>query len=601
MACSKVRKIDRECRVFNEQWTRDYFFVPWKDRAICIICKENVSVFKEYNLRRHHETRHKEYASLKGAARDDKVRRLKGGLAAQQDALLRQSRANLAAVRASYKAANLLAIHGKPFTDGEFGKAMMLAVSEEVCPEKTDTFRGVSLSAQSMTRRIEEMGENVLDQLREKAKDFVFFALAMDESNDVQDTAQLLIFIRGVNARFEVSEELASLNSLKGTTTGENIFAEVCKTMDELGLQWTKFASVTTDGAPCMVGSTRGLVGRLNGEFEERGLAPPIQVHCLIHQQALCCKVLKWASVMKVVVQCVNYIRKNGLKHRQFQAFLSELGSAYQDVLYYTEIRWLSRGKVLRRFYDLLPEINTFLQSKGETVQELTDPGWKWDLAFLTDVTEVLNHLNLQLQGKGNLISDMYSHIKAFEVKLQLLLRQVQKLDFTHFPATQMYCAEKPAAPFPVAKCKDALEMLQREFSVRFRELHVNNKDIRLFQNPFAADIDDARPSLQFELAELQNCDVLKDAFKPDSLLEFYAALPECTYPNIKQHALRMCTVFGSTYTCEQTFSRMKQIKNPTRNRLSDEHLHQTLRLATTRLHPDIGLLASQKQAHSSH
>ncbi|CAL1573010.1 unnamed protein product [Knipowitschia caucasica] len=158
MACSKVRKIDRECRVFNEQWTRDYFFVPWKDRAICIICKENVSVFKEYNLRRHHETRHKEYASLKGAARDDKVRRLKGGLAAQQDALLRQSRANLAAVRASYKAANLLAIHGKPFTDGEFGKAMMLAVSEEVCPEKTDTFRGVSLSAQSMTRRIEEMG-----------------------------------------------------------------------------------------------------------------------------------------------------------------------------------------------------------------------------------------------------------------------------------------------------------------------------------------------------------------------------------------------------------------------------------------------------------
>lgn len=255
----------------------------------------------------------------------------------------------------------------------------------------------------------------------------------------------------------------------------------------------------------------------------------------------------------------------------------------------------------MRRFYDLLPEINTFLQSKGETVQELTDPGWKWDLAFLTDVTEVLNHLNLQLQGKGNLISDMYSHIKAFEVKLQLLLRQVQKLDFTHFPATQMYCAEKPAAPFPVAKCKDALEMLQREFSVRFRELHVNNKDIRLFQNPFAADIDDARPSLQFELAELQNCDVLKDAFKPDSLLEFYAALPECTYPNIKQHALRMCTVFGSTYTCEQTFSRMKQIKNPTRNRLSDEHLHQTLRLATTRLHPDIGLLASQKQAHSSH
>lgn len=596
-----MRKIDRECRVFKEQWTNDYFFVPWKDRAVCMICKENVAVFKEYNLRRHHETRHKEYASLSGLARDDKIRRLKGELAAQQDAFLRQSRVNQAAVRASFKVAHLLAAHSKPFTDGEFGKAVMLAVAEEVCPDKNDAFNAVSLSAQTMTRRIEDMGGNVFDQLREKASEFKFFALAMDESNDVQDTAQLLIFIRGVNTRFEVSEELASLRSLKGTTTGEDLFVEVCKTMGELGLQWSNFASVTTDGAPSMVGATRGLVGRLNGEFEERGLAPPIQVHCLIHQQALCCKVLKWASVMKVVVHCVNFIRKNGLKHRQFQAFLSELESAHQDVLYYTEIRWLSRGKVLRRFYDLLPEINTFLQSKGETVRELTEPEWKWDLAFLTDVTEMLNHLNLQLQGKGNLISDMYSHIKAFEVKLQLLVRQVQKLDFTHLPATQSHCAEKPAAPFPVAKCKDALEMLQREFSVRFRELHVNNKEIRLFQNPFATDIDDALPSLQFELAELQNCDVLKDAFKPDCLIQFYAALPEGTYPNIKQHALKMCTVFGSTYICEQTFSRMKQIKNPTRNRLSDEHLHHNLRLATTRLHPDIGLLTSQKQAHSSH
>ena len=129
---------------------------------------------------------------------------------------------------------------------------------------------------------------------------------------------------------------------------------------------------------------------------------------------------------------------------------------------------------MLRRFYDLLPEINTFLQSKGEMVRELTDPEWKWHLTFLTDVTEMLNHLNVQLQGKGRLISDMYYHIKAFKVKLVLLVQQVQKLDFTHLPATQSYCAEKPAFPLPVEMCKDALEMLQREFRACFCELHVN-------------------------------------------------------------------------------------------------------------------------------
>lgn len=125
----------------------------------------------------------------------------------------------------------------------------------------------------------------------------------------------------------------------------------------------------------------------------------------------------------------------------------------------------------------------------------------------------------------------MYCHIEAFKVKLVLLVRQVQKLDFTHLTATQSYCAEKPAVPFLVEKCKDALELLQGEFTAQFCELYVNCKGIRLFQNPFAADINDVSPSLQFELAELQNCDILKDTFN-----EFYAALQEetYTYPDIK-------------------------------------------------------------------
>ena len=104
----------------------------------------------------------------------------------------------------------------------------------------------VSLSASTVTRRIEEMGHNVHVQLKERAKDFECFALAMDKSNDVKDTAQLLIFIRGVNSNFE---ELAALQSLTDTTTGEDIFCKVRQTMEELDLDWSKLASITTDGA----------------------------------------------------------------------------------------------------------------------------------------------------------------------------------------------------------------------------------------------------------------------------------------------------------------------------------------------------------------
>ncbi len=113
-------------------------------------------------------------------------------------------------------------------------------------------------------------------QLQEKVKEFNCFALALDESNDVQDTAQLLIFLRGVSSNFEVSEELAALQSLKGTTTGEDVFGKVCQMMGELGLDWSKLASITTDWAPSMVGASRGLIGRMNREMDERGLSPPV-------------------------------------------------------------------------------------------------------------------------------------------------------------------------------------------------------------------------------------------------------------------------------------------------------------------------------------
>ena len=39
------------------------------------------------------------------------------------------------------------------------------------------------------------------------SKDFVCFSLALDESTDEEDTAQLLIFICGINRNFVVTKE----------------------------------------------------------------------------------------------------------------------------------------------------------------------------------------------------------------------------------------------------------------------------------------------------------------------------------------------------------------------------------------------------------
>ena len=100
----------------------------------------------------------------------------------------------------------------------------------DLCPKNSNLFASISLSASSVVRRTMELGENIVAQLQQKAENFLWYSLAMDESTDLTSTSQLLIFIRGVNLDFEITEQLASVYSMHGTTTGADLFLKVEKT-----------------------------------------------------------------------------------------------------------------------------------------------------------------------------------------------------------------------------------------------------------------------------------------------------------------------------------------------------------------------------------
>jgi len=126
--------------------------------------------------------------------------------------------------------------------------------------------------------------------------------------------------------------------------------------IEQLGVPLNRLVGVTTDVALSMTGRKNGLVALVQRKLEEENEDPAVALHCIIHQHALCSKCLKFQHVMSVVLKCVNYIRSRGLQHRQFQAFL-EVEASYGDVLYFTEVRWLSRGNVLKRFFYLRAEM----------------------------------------------------------------------------------------------------------------------------------------------------------------------------------------------------------------------------------------------------
>ncbi|CAM5083384.1 unnamed protein product [Eretmochelys imbricata] len=148
----------------------------------------------------------------------------------------------------------------------------MIQAAEEICPEKVDLFKTISLSANTVGRRIEDIGSNIIFQMNEKAKKFEWFSLALDESTDVSDTSQLLLFIHGVGSNFEVMEELASVHSMHGTTTGEKIFKEVEKSLSQYNLQWKQLKYVTVDGGRNTCSSKKGLIGQIYKACESAGL-----------------------------------------------------------------------------------------------------------------------------------------------------------------------------------------------------------------------------------------------------------------------------------------------------------------------------------------
>ncbi|KAB0790551.1 hypothetical protein PPYR_15047, partial [Photinus pyralis] len=385
-----------------------------------------------------------------------------------------------------------VAKHSKPLSEGEFVKECLIEVANILCPENSKKFEQISLSRRTVTRRIDSMAEDI-------------------KSTDISDTAQLAIFIRAIDENFTITEELLALQAMKDTTRGDDIFEEIAKVFNAFNLDWAKLNGVTTDGAPAMLGKNVGVIVKIKAELSNRGIDANhlFSFHCIIHQEDLCAKTIKFKHVMEVVVSCVNFIKSRGLNHRQFQQFLQHLEAEYGDkgIIFYCEVRWLSRGKMLMRFYELREEVQSFMDMKGkpELVQHLKDNAWLSDLAFLVDVTGYLNELNRNIQKPGQFVHELFAHIKSFQAKLRLWEIQLRSGNAYHFPTLSAH------KNFDRDALAEVLRSLNAEFTSRFQDFRSREQEFEIFINPFIVDVEKVDMSLQMELIQLQADDVLKN------------------------------------------------------------------------------------------
>lgn len=204
--------------------------------------------------------------------------------------------------------------------------------------------------------------------------------------------------------------------------------------------------------------------------------------------------------------------------------------------------------------------------------------------------------MNVQLQKQGQLVHELYGHVKAVQNKLQLWENQMRNGNAYHFKTLSSFDVED------FTSFSKELKSLSAEFSSRFADFYCQEIAINIFSSPFDTDVEKAPFCLQMELIELQQNSDLKVKFREVGLSIFFQKYFESEkYPNLAQFIRKLFAQFGSTYCCEQFFSKMNLAKSKTRTRIADSHLETALRVATSSIPQNLDRLVKDTQAQASH
>ena len=570
------------------------------EKPQCVLCNVILSVesMKPSKLIRHLKTKHSEHAE-----KDlEFFRRRETSLKRQRlDPTGNYQQQSTAVVEASYVVALEVAKQKKSHTIAEtLIKPCMLKAVKLVLGEASEIMmRQIPLSNDTIKRRIFDMSQNVNEQVLNEIKESPLFAFQVDESTDVSSCAQLLVYVRYIHLN-DLKEEFLFCSALETTTKDEDIMTKINTFFETGGLQWKNVCGVCTDGAPAMLGSKSGF------QTKVKELAPKAKgIHCMIHRYALASKTLPapMQEVLNSVIKIVNYIKSGSVNTRLFKELCKDMNSDHEVLLFYTAVRWLSKGNVVNRVFELKDEINLFLdmQGKHDLLADFNDEAYHQRLAYLADIFGIQNMLNLKLQGKETHIIHFKDTLQAFVQKMQNWRRKVSLGNIAMFEKLSSVVDSQECEGDLENNVKEEitahLESLEKEFLKYFPEL--TEEEAAVVRNPFSTSLDVASipDEVQDEFLDLRNDSSARDLFNEKLLPQFWCAMYR-QYPKVTLLALRVLVPFASTYLCESGFSTLLHIKTKARNRLNVE---DDMRLSLSKTEPQIVKLTAHMQAQSSH
>jgi len=493
---------------------------------MCLRCKLQIKTLKRSNAKQHYDNCKAlvKYIGLQGEDRKE-VHNIMNSNHTKETSMFSnfKSTSYNPHVEASYRVAFKLGTAGKPYADVDLFREFLLEVVQCLEPSQLHKYKALPISRRTIVRRQEELAVDLVHQLNVVCKQpDALFSIALDESCDATDSAQLLIFIRTTTSCFDMHEELLSLVSMKSTTRATDILEVFNKTCEEKKIDLRKLVSVCTDGAPAMAGISGGFVALLKKQLRSEWPDSPsiTSFHCIIHQEALCAKSATLDETMEEAISIVNFIRARALNHRQFRQILQNDDSTEKrEILFHTNVRWLSKGAVIKRIYEFQDVIKEFYASKGIECK-LSHATYFLKLAFLGDILGHLNDFNLQLQGKNQNVCELWRFVKVIVRKLKLFQNKFVKKELTQsfFPLLYDCSMKHPNEEVSFSEFSEVFISLIAEFENRFSEFRALDDDLRLVSEPHLLEPETMSDVYQIELLDLSEDTVSRHTLSQPSV-----------------------------------------------------------------------------------
>ena len=188
------------------------------------------------------------------------------------------------------------------------------------------------------------MSRDIHDQLIDKIK----VSGSLSGIRKCGNISQLImVFVRYIHDG-KILDDFLFCRGLTSKTTAHDVLKVVSNFFTTEGLSWENVVGICTDRAPAMLGSRSGFL-----KLAKKHNPNIVGIHCMIPRQALASHSLP-----------VNFVKGSALNTRLFRNLCTEMDAIHDSLLYYTAVRWLSRGNVMIRFHDLLGEIRFFLENQ---------------------------------------------------------------------------------------------------------------------------------------------------------------------------------------------------------------------------------------------